>query len=155
MNKYKNHLNYNYCNTKLNNDAYINRVPVNSDVGYIELYITQRLGTEFPTNAVVTIYVRHEDNQIPVKNFVVTTNPTIIELPVANPQGTLIEGPEYFFTPYDLTIESEGYFKISTLNIRLFPKITTRFYYNLNEIMQNEPYKEEVINLPTHPKDIL
>ncbi len=135
--------------------VFMTETPVNTETGFLEIYITKNLGREFPIDAVITIYAKQGDTQVPVKSLIATENPTIIELPIANPLGDLIEGPEYFFTTYDLTIESLGYYKVITLNIRLFPNITTSFYYNLNKILQGEPIEEEIINLPPHPRDIL
>ncbi len=155
-NKYESY----FCNTNDDNrnsnfGVSMNEVPVSNEVGYIQIYLTKDLGKEVANDAVITIYVKQGENQIPVKRLVSIHNPTIIELPVANPLGTLIKGPEYYFTPYDLTIEKEGYYKITTLNIRLFPKIKTIFYYNLNRIMQGIPNHEEITNIPPHPRDIL
>ncbi len=147
---------YNYYNMNSNSGVFINEVPVNSELGYIELYLTKNLGQEVATDAVLTIYVRQgEENQVPVKRLITTNNPTIVELPIAHPLGTLIKGPEYYFTPYDLTIEREGYYKIATNNIRLFPKIKASFYYNLNKIVEGTPNHEEITNIPPHPRDVL
>ncbi len=145
----------NYKNIKSGCDASMSEVPVNSEDGFLEIYITKDLGREFPIDAVITIFVKKGDTQVPVESLVATNNPTIIRLPVANSMGDLIEGPEYYFTTYGLTIESLGYYKVMTLNIRLFPNITTKFYYNLNKILQGESNKEEIINLPPHPRDKL
>lgn len=156
---YKNYGIYNMfnCNkANLNSNIFMNEVPVNSEVGYIELYVTKNLGKEVATDAVVTIYAVQGDlDQVPVKRLIITQNPTVIELPMAHNLGTLIKGPEYYFTTYNLTIESEGYYKITTLNIRLFPKIKSSFFYNLNIILQGDPNSDEIINIPPHPRDAL
>ncbi|MBP1925590.1 hypothetical protein J2Z76_001449 [Sedimentibacter acidaminivorans] len=145
----------NYKKVNSTYSVFMTETPVNTETGFLEIYITKDLGREFPIDAVITIYTKQGDTQVPVKSLIATENPTIIELPVANLLGDLIESPEYFFTTYDLTIESLGYYKITTLNIRLFPNITTSFYYNLNKIIQGEPIEEEIINLPPHPRDKL
>jgi len=146
--------NYNYAN--LNSNIFMNEVLVNNEVGYIALYVTKNLGKEIATDAVVTIYVSQGDlDQVPVKKLIITHNPTSIELPIAHNLGNLIKGPEYYFTTYNLTIENEGYYKITTLNIRLFPKIISSFFYNLNIISQGEPNRDEIINIPPHPRDEL
>lgn len=145
----------NYKNVNSTYSVFMTETPINTETGFLEIYITKDLGREFPIDAVITIYIKQGDIQVPVKSLIATENPTIIELPVANSLGDLIEGPEYFFTTYDLTIESLGYYKVITLNIRLFPNITTSFYYNLNKILQGEPIEEEIINLPPHPRDTL
>lgn len=149
--KYYNYVNY--VNRNLNLGVFTNGVPINREFGYIEIHITKNLGSEIATDAVLTIYVNQNGNQIPVISLSPTQNPTIIELPIANPVGTLVEGPEYYFTPYDLTIESEGYYKIATQNIRLFPNINSIFFYNLNEIVPGQPNQEEITVLPPHPRD--
>jgi len=147
---------YNCNNANLNSNIFMNEVPVNSEVGYIELYVTKNLGKEVATDAVLTIYVNRGDlDQVPVKRLITTQNPTLIELPIAHNLGNLIKVPEYYFTTYNLTIESEGYYKITTLNIRLFPKIKSLFFYNLNIISQGAPNRDEIINIPPHPRDEL
>jgi len=145
---------YNYYNVNSNACAFMNDVPVNSEVAYIELYLTKDLGQEIAKDALCTIYVRQGDeNQVPVTKLITTNYPTLIELPVAHSLGTLIKGPEYYYTTYDLTIELEGYYKIATLNIRLFPNVKTIFYYNFNKIIQGQPNREEITNIPPHPRD--
>jgi len=130
-------------------------VPVSTETGYIEIHITKNLGQDIATDAVLTIYVNKDGNQIPVVSLSPTQNPTIIELPIAHPEGTLVEGPEYYFTPYNLSIEDEGYYRIVTQNIRLFPNVKAVFFYNLNEMVSGEPEREEITIFPTHPRDIM
>jgi len=126
-----------YYKANSKSEVFMSEVPINDEVGYIVLYLTKDLGKEVATNAVLTIYVRQGNSfHLPVKRIITTQNPTIIELPIAHKLGTLIKGPEYYFTTYDLTIEMEGYYKINTLNIRLFPKIKVDFFYNFNRILQ-------------------
>ena len=94
---------YNYRNENSNPNVFINEVPVNNEVGYIELFVTKDLGKAAATDAVVTVYANQGDsNQVPVKRLKITNNPTIIELPIAHTLGTLIKGPEYYFTTYNL-----------------------------------------------------
>ena len=130
-------------------------VPVSTEMGYIEMHITKNLGRDIATDAVLTIYVNQDGNQVPVISISPTQNPTIIELPIAHPQGTLVESPEYYFTPYSLSIESEGFYRIITQNIRLFPNIKSIFFYNLNEIVSGEPGREEITIFPPHPRDVV
>lgn len=154
-NSYFNYGNIDYYN-KINAALGIinNEVPVNTEYGYLELYVTKNLGKDIATDAVVTIYARQGDEfHIPVEKVVIVNNPTIIELPIAHKLGNLIKGPEYYFTTYNLTIESEGYYKVTTLNIRLFPEIKASFFYNLNKIVQGIPIDEKVTNIPPHPRD--
>lgn len=147
--------NYGSVYKNSNRESRADEVPVNTEMGYIEIYITKNFGRDISTDAILTIYVNQDGNYIPVTTISTTQNPTIIELPVAHPQGTLVEGPEYYFTPYSLTIESEGFYRIITQNIRLFPNIKSTFYYNLNEIVFGEPKREEITIFPSHPRDIL
>lgn len=156
MNYYVSNNKCNYRNyyKNLNLGVFINELPVNKEYGEIEIHITKNLGSEVATDAVLTIYVTKNGNQVPVVSLSPTANPTVIKLPVANPAGTLIEGPEYYFTPYNLTIESEGYYRIVTQNIRLFPNVKAIFFYNLNRIQAGEPNREQIITIPPHPRDI-
>lgn len=163
--KEKYNLNRSYCNSnkvynqyyyRSNYNIYMSKVPINKDVGYIKIYVTKNLGKEIAKGAVLTIYARRgENDQAEVKRLVIENNPTIIELPIAHNLGTLIEGPEYFFTTYNLTIEEEGYYRIITRNIRLFPNITAEFQYNLNLIIQDKTNQDEIIEIPLHPIDII
>lgn len=145
--------NGNYAYRNPSSNIFINEVPVSHGFGTIEIHITKNLGQEVATDAVLTIYVNQNGNQIPVASLSPTENPTVIELPIANSLGTLVEGPEYYFTPYNLTIESEGYYRIVTQNIRLFPNIKSTFFYNLNEIISGESNHDEITILPPHPRD--
>jgi len=145
--------NYSLIYKNSNHEKCAYEIPVNTEMGYIEIYITKNLGQDIATDAVLTIYVNKDGNPIPVISLSPTQNPTIIELPIAHPQGTLVEGPEYFFTPYSLTIENEGYYRIVTQNIRLFPGITAIFFYNLNQMISGEPGREEITIFPPHPRD--
>lgn len=134
----------------------ISEVPVNTDVGYIELFVFTDQGRVPVEGANVTFYARKgEVNTVPVKKVTTEVNPIIIELPVAHPSGTLIKGPEYYFTTYDMTIEKEGYYSITVLNIRMFPGITTQFSYNLNRTLPGVPNRQETIAIPPHPRDII
>lgn len=110
--------NYSLIYKNSNHEKCAYEIPVNTEMGYIEIYITKNLGQDIATDAVLTIYVNKDGNPIPVISLSPTQNPTIIELPIAHPQGTLVEGPEYFFTPYSLTIENEGYYNISAASKR-------------------------------------
>ncbi len=150
-----------YYNKSKNGNAYknsnvgvfINEIPVSSDSGYIEIHITKDLGRALATDAILTIHVNQNGNRIPIRRLSPTQNPTLIELPIAHPMGTLVRGAEYYFTPYDLTIENEGYYRIMTQNIRLFPNIKAMFFYNLNQIIPGIPNHEEITIIPPHPRD--
>lgn len=125
-------------------------------IGYIELYVFKSRGKEAVPDATVTVYARvGEENAVPIKTFVTTTNPITLDLPVAHPSGTLIQGPEYYFTTYNLEIQADGYFLVNVLNIRMFPGITTNFDINLIEFVPGGPVQERVIYIPPHPRDVI
>lgn len=149
-NKYK-YGTYDFKNSSLN--KFIDEVPVCSEYGFIEIQATKNLGSDIAAGAMLTIYVNQNGDQIPVVRLPITQNPNLIKLPIAHPSGTLIKGPEYYFTPYNLTIENEGYYKILTQNIRLFPNITASFFYNLNKIIPGESNHEQITIIPPHPRD--
>lgn len=89
----------------------MNEVPVNKGTGYLELYVYKNRQNEPMTDAIVTIYARQgEVNAVPIIKVPTTNSPTVIELPVAHPLGTLIKSPEYYFTAYNMTIDAEGFF---------------------------------------------
>lgn len=160
QNSYNRNFNYGKMtgNKKMNTTPGIinSEVPINTESGFMELYVTKNVGKDVATGAVVTIYARQGDAfHFPVEKFLIASNPTLIELPIAHKLGNLIKGPEYYFTTYNLTIESEGYYRVVTLNIRLFPGIKATFFYNLNKIIQGVPVDEKVTNIPPHPRDEL
>ncbi len=154
--KYNCFYSYNFPNIYYKTDIYMNEVPVNTDVGYIELFVFTDRGLVPVEGAEVTFYVRRgEDDRVMVKKIITESNPIIVELPIAHPLGTLIRGPEYYFTAYDMTIEKEGYYGINVLNIRMFPGITVQFNYNLNRALPNVPGRQETFSIPPHPRDIV
>lgn len=155
--KYNNYFyNYNFPNIYYKTDIYMNEVPVNTDVGYIELYVFTERGLTPVEGAEITFYVRRGDeDRVKVKEIISEINPIIVELPIAHPSGTLIRGPEYYFTTYDMVIEKEGYYGINALNIRMFPGITAQFNYNLNRALPNVPGRQETFSIPSHPRDII
>lgn len=133
-----------------------NEIKPSEGIGAIELYVFKNRGKDPVPDAMVTVYARvGEEDAVTVKTFPTTTNPITFELPVAHPSGTLIRGPEYYFTTYDLKIEADGYFLVNVLNIRMFPGVTTNFDINLIEAVPGEPVQERVIYIPPHPRDVI
>lgn len=43
---------------------------------------------------------RNDNGSVPVYNTVYNGSPIVISLPIAHTSGTLIRGPEYYFTTY-------------------------------------------------------
>lgn len=154
---YKNYLySYNYPNINNIFNINANEVPVNTEVGYLELFVFTDRGQVPIEGADITIYARKgEVNAVPVMRIVSEINPITIELPVAHPLGTLIKGPEYYFTTYNMTIEKEDYYAITVNNIRMFPGITAQFSYNLNRVLPGVPGRQKTIAIPPHPRDIV
>lgn len=153
--KYNKALNsYNNLNTNYQPDVSICEVPVNTDVGYIDLFVFTQRGIVPVKDAVVKIFVRQGDtNSELIKQTITEEKPIFIELPVAHPAGSLIRGPEYYFTTYDMKIEKEGYYSILVKNIRIFPTITTQFNYHLNPVLPGVPGQQKTISIPPHPRD--
>ncbi|WP_326910520.1 hypothetical protein [Sedimentibacter sp. MB31-C6] len=150
--------NYNcYKNKTSNFKAFINEVPVNQDVGYIQLYVFRERGRVPIPDAEVTIYARQTTFVgVPIETFVTTVNPITIELPVAHPTGILITGPEYKFTTYNMTITAAGYSPVSIVNIRIFPGTTENYDINMIEVTPGVfPVPEKIINIPPHPRDLI
>lgn len=88
--------------------------------------------------------------------LITATNPATIELPVAHSLGTLIRGPEYFFTTYNLTIRAQGYSPVTVLNIRVFPGITENLDIILYDVPpRSETITEKIIDIPPHSRDAL
>lgn len=157
-NKIENYICYNNYKNKISNyNVFINEVPVNQDVGYIQLYVFRERGRVPIPNAEVTIYARQTALVgILIKTLETTVNPITIELPVAHPSGNLITGPEYRFTTYNMTITTDGYSPVSIVNIRIFPGITENFDINMIEVIPGVlPIPEKIINIPPHPRDLI
>lgn len=131
------------------------QVPVNQEIGYIELFVFTDRGTVPINNATVTVYARQTALiGAPIMTLTTATNPATIELPVAHPSGTLIQGPEYFFSTYNLTIRAQGYSPVTVLNIRVFPGITENLDINLFDVPPgSETIPEKIIDIPPHPRD--
>lgn len=143
----------------INNNIFMNQqqVPVSQESGYIELFVFTERGRVPIRDATVTVYARQTALiGTPIQTLTTTENPITIELPVAHPSGTLVRGPEYFFTTYNITISDEGYSPVTILNIRIFPGITENIDINLIEIIPGTlPIPEKIINIPPHPRDAL
>ncbi|WMJ76333.1 MULTISPECIES: hypothetical protein [unclassified Sedimentibacter] len=133
----------------------VNEVFVNTEIGFLELSIFTNNWNTPVKNAQITFYVKNGEAAVPIKSIIYESEPILVELPVAHISGELIQGPEYFFTPYDMMIEKEDYNSINVLNIRIFPGIRTQFNYNLNPVKPEEPYKQETIAIPPHPRDLI
>lgn len=126
------------------------------DTGYVNLFIYT--GDEYrPLNsAIVTVYVkRSTDIELPILRMITTINPILIQLPVAYNLETLIRGPEYFFSTYNIGIDAEGYHPVKILNVRIFPRISSSFYVKMNELTDKnyESKYENIIYIPPHPRD--
>jgi len=140
---------------KLNKSEVLEKKASNG-TGKIELFVFTERGKEPIPDAIVTIYARIGNrSSVPVKRLITTVNPITFELPVAHPQGILIEGPEYYFTTYNMKIEAKDYFTVNVLNIRMFPGITATFDYNLNHSTPGLPEQEIYNYIPPHPRDIM
>jgi Fe2+ transport system protein B len=108
--------------------------------------------------ATITAYVTDEARRdIPIMHLVTTLNPVRIELPIAHELGTKIQGPEYVFSTYNISVDIFGYFTNIIYNNRLFPGVTTDFVIEMVPITvpQPVPIIEERLDIPPHPRDIV
>lgn len=129
---------------------------ITNKVGYLNIYVYAERERQPLSNATVTIYVRKGENvEIPIIAFITSTNPILVQIPVAYSQDTLIMGPEYPFSTYNLRVEAIGYYVTRILNIRMFPGIVTDF--NVGMIRTTESslavMGEKIIEIPPHPRD--
>jgi hypothetical protein len=133
-----------------------NEMEVNHDIGYLELFVFTDRGATPVERATITIYARQgEVNEVPVEKIISTKDPVTVALPVAHPKGSLIEGPEYYYTTYNMTIEKPDYYAITVKNIRIFPGVTAKFSYHLNRVLPGVPGRQETIAIPSHPRDVV
>lgn len=145
-----------YYNNIMSAKIIASQVKPCNGTGYLELFVFTDRGATPIEGAKVTLYARKDEgSSAPLMTLYTEDKPIVLELPVAHPEGTLIQGPEYCFTTYNLLIEKEGYYTISVFNIRLFPGIKTQFNYNLNSVLPGVPYKQETIAIPPHPRDLV
>jgi len=132
-------------------------VEINTKIGFINLYvITGRVQNPLP-DAAITVFVNQGETEIPIMYLYSLFNPILLPLPVAyskNPY-TLIRGPEYYFSTYNLRVDAIGYYSTHILNIRMFEGITTDFNISMIPAAQSEDIftREEIINIPAHPRD--
>lgn len=160
-------MNYNndkiYCNkynygTGFNNRVFLSEteVPINRSTGFIEVYVFTQRGQFAIPGALITVYARNDNNNVQVYNTSSQSYPITIGLPIANPSGTLIRGPQYYFTTYDITVEHESFAPYRINNIRLFENTTMRLDCNLVSLIQGQfPVPETIINIPPHPRDAI
>ena len=139
-------------------NQYINSLEITNSTGFMRLNIINFTDKTPVKNATITIYVTDGKNRdIPVMHLITTINPIRIELPMANELGTLIVGPEYDFSTYNLRVDAFGYFSRNIYDIRLFPGTTTDFEIDLvpTSYIEAQPLIEEWIKIPPHPRDEL
>lgn len=131
-------------------------VPINTNLGYLEVLVFTSRGQFAVNNASVTVYVQQEGSAVPIFATKTEGFPIIVDLPIAHPVGTLIRGPEYYFTTYDVTVEGSNFAPYRCNNLRLFEGITTKLDVNLLPIIgQNSTFTENIINIPPHPRDVV
>ncbi|HOK48902.1 MAG TPA: hypothetical protein PLF27_08735 [Sedimentibacter sp.] len=143
---------WNVCQNINNNSQY------EDATGFMRLHIIDKVTGEDIPYATITIYVTDEERRdIPIMHLVTTINPARIELPIANKLGTLIEGPEYNFSTYNISVDIFGYFTNIIYNNRLFPNVTTDFVIEMIPITQpqQQPIIERRTEIPPHPRDVL
>lgn len=132
------------------------QVPISNRDGMIEIFVFTERGQYIVPGAMITIYTKQENNTIPIYNMSTDSYPVTITLPVANPLGELIRGPEYYFTTYDLTVVAPGFSPYRCNNIRLFEGIKTNLDVNLVNIVSGQyPIPETIVSIPPHPRDIV
>lgn len=156
--KYNNGINM-YNNNRFNtgNDIFMSRdLPVNQEVGYIVLLTFTERGQFVVPGALVTVYARYGEDEAFVSSLTTQSYPITIRLPVSHPSGSLIMGPEYYFTTYDLSIEAERFCPVRVFNIRIFPGITEKLDINMVESPQDATtVPETIITFPPHERDIV
>lgn len=141
----------------LDNGVFMNReVPVNNGVGFIVLLTFTERGQFIVPGAVVTIYARREEEEEPIDSIVTQSYPITVSLPVSHPLGSLVRGPEYYFTTYDITIESARFCPVKVNNVRVFPGVTEKFDISMIEAPPDTAVvPETIIDIPPHRRDIL
>ncbi len=149
---------YIYSANQNPNNVFMNEldVPVNRDEGFLEIFIFTERGQYAIPGAAITIYVKQENDIVPVYNVTSESYPIILSFPVAHPIGALIRGPQYYYTTYNITIEANNFAPCRVNNLRLFEGITTKLDVDMFELVPGQyPVPEKIINIPTHPRDIV
>jgi len=147
---------YNAGNQYYTNKIFMCKSEPNTGVGYINLNVITGLENAPLPQANVTIYVRQgSDKEIPIMWITTTLNSILVQLPVSYSPETLIKGPEYAFSNYNIKVAAEGYYTTRIINIRMFPEITTDFNINMIPVIRENPNHEQIIVLPPHPRDTI
>ncbi len=134
----------------------INMFEISDNYGFIRISVIDQITGELIPNPGITMYVNDgEQRDIPILHLVTTVNPIRIELPIACPFGTQIQGPEYNYSTYNLRVDVFRYFANVIYNIRLFPNTTTDFQIEMIPISQVRliPMIEERLDIPPHPRE--
>jgi len=139
-------------------NVHISEIGTVKEFGFINLMIITGSEQTPLSNAAITVYVNQGGNfETPIMYLYSTLNPILIPLPVSltNIPDTLIRGPEYYYSTYNLRVDAIGYYSTRILNIRLFPGITTDFNVSMIPIAQSGDISnhEQIINIPPHPRD--
>lgn len=131
-------------------------IPVNYNIGYLLINVSSQQGKVAVPNPFVTIYVREDDEPVPIYSEVLDNSSVIISLPVAHSQGTLIKGPEYYFTTYNVLVTADGFAPYRCNNLRIFEGISIRLDVCMNPIIPSQyPIPEQIVDIPSHPRDQL
>ncbi len=131
---------------------------ITNKVGYLNIFVFTGKEQTPISNATVTVSVRKgETLEIPIMRFITSTNPILVQIPIAYSPDTLIMGPEYAFSTYNLRVEAAGYYITRILNIRMFPGIVTDFNIGLIPTTESSlaGSGEQIINIPPHPRDVI
>lgn len=150
--KYRNKSNIN------NKKMFMNdlEVPVNSNIGYLQINVSSEQGRVTVPNPFVTVYARGDEGPVIVFSEVINDSSVTLSLPVAHPQGTLIRGPEYYFTTYDVSVTSDGFAPYRCNNLRLFEGINTKLDVCMTSVEPGQyPVPEQIVDIPPHPRDQL
>jgi len=140
-------------------NVHMSEIEINTKIGFINLLIISGSEQNPLPDAAITVFVNQGENEIPIMYLYSAFNPILLPLPVAYSKDpyTLIKGPEYYFSSYSLKVDAIGFYSTRILNIRMFEGVTTDFNISMIPVAQGEDelIREEIINIPPHPRDIV
>lgn len=149
----------NIYNTNNNfNNMFMNEfeIPINSNIGYLQITVSSQQGRVTVPNPFVTVYVRGDEGHFPVFSEILDNSSVTLNLPVGNPEGKLIRGPKYYFSTYDVSVIAEGFAPYRCNNLRLFEGINTKLDVCMTPIVPGQhPIPDHIVDIPPHPRDQL
>lgn len=130
------------------------------ETGFISTSTFTALGALPVADAIITIYfIDENDEEIVLYRLVSDGNGKVsnAELPVVYNRFNPLESSEYYFSNYNLRVQTLNYYTVNILNFRIFPNTKTSFKIDLIPVMAgdtSEAGPSQTFIIPPSPIDI-